>query len=746
MVMQQERERQKRNLINEYNRLNFLKKVGQNAYNNARSLYENRHNLTLGKPVQPNALTSNASTNTIANYASPNMSATPTITNPATANLATEFGGAATPTLSNATTGTTLANFGTQGATALNGGALASSSPLTTAIASEASGAGLGSAGAGLGALGTEAATTAGAGTLAGAGTATAGTGAAMGGAGAAGAAGAGAGTAALGALGPIGAILAGGALIYNMINGAKKKKEQEAMEIDQKAMQQNEQIAQQGTNEAMQNLANDAQQNRQNANQGYVGQLPDIGNEALKQGLVQDVVNQAPETYSPQGTITGGASPIDNTGSTVNTEGLTSGIMNTPKESLANGLIEQIAGVGRGNDMLSDTPNATYNQVNPLYIDEYDGLSNTDLAMKAQNIYDEAINRIEPKHSASQTGINVEPLIVENSNNIVDNLSSNEAKDALKGNLMQNVKSGLNNFISGYKDNAEHGFLEGDLANGIKQNNGLGYRIGEVLGTGSRLMQNPYLQGAIAGIAYGKDKGDALYGLGKGWEWAQNRAKNNAYVDALRKAGLNIPNSVLGGIGATDAAALIKAQQAPYQNKYYNARSRSENVKAGFLPNGKPVKVSDVINAVRTPDDYKAGVDNGTIDPNEIVNTGVTQIYNTQGQVNNKATQLENAANGIPTEYSYNRHESFKHDPDSVKASENYLEGAKIKANAAKNGGKNGGNNPKQPTNNQPNTVKPITNNDREDGIVRKLKNKVKSLANKKAYVTPSGVNYRIV
>ena len=528
MVMQQERERQKRNLINEYNRLNFLKKVGQNAYNNARSLYENRHNLTLGNSVQPNALTSNASTNTIANYASPNMSATPTITNPATANLATEFGGATTPTLSNATTGTTLANFGTQGSTALNGGALASSSPLTTAIASEASGAGLGSAGAGLGALGTEAATT---GTLAGTGTATAGTGAVMGGAGAAGA-GAGAGTAALGALGPIGAILAGGALIYNMINGAKKKKEQEAMEMDQKAMQPNEQIAQQGTNQAMQNLANDAQQNRQEANQGYVGQLPDIGNEALKQGLVQDVVNQAPETYSPQGTLTGAAVPIiDNTPVQTGTVQTDVPVTDTVQTGADNkGLIDNLMGffgdAGKGFQENNSTRLNPENFKQDTYATQERGFMPTNQEVDAY----------------------------------ADELRKNKVKDDVINTFLAEGKNSGNKdiaeWVEAHKDqrNEDGSWRPTEVVKDVEHKKGLAYRIGEGLGTANRILSKPITQGLIATGAYMADGSSPMYALGKGVEYGSNKARSDAY---RRMVTGDDSASIFGGYSEKDLNAM---------------------------------------------------------------------------------------------------------------------------------------------------------------------------------------------
>lgn len=531
MVMQQQRERQKRNLMDEYNRLKFLKKVGQNTYNNARNLYENRNNLTFGKPIQPNTLTSNASTNTIANYASPNMQATPSITNPATTNLATEFGGATTPTLSNATTGTTLANFGTQGSTALNGGALASSSPLTTAIASEASGAGLGSAGAGLGALGTEAATTAGAGTLAGTGAATAGTGAALGGAGAAGAAGAGAGTAALGALGPIGAILAGGALIYNMINGAKKKKDYEAMQIAQKATQQNEQLAQEGTNQAMQNLANDAQQNRQNANQGLVGDLYNsVTNPALKDMALNNLTNPQPVEQVP---VKGSAaSPI---------------IEETPMQT---GAIQ------------TDVPATDTVQT---------GADNSGLINNLMGFFSDAgkgfqennSTRLSPENFGQDTYTTQERGFMPTNQEVnayADELRKNNVKDdVINAFLTEGKNSGnkdIAEWVDAHRDQMDENgkWKPTETVQDVEHKKGLAYRIGEGLGTANRILSNPITQGLIATGAYMADGSSPMYALGKGVEYGSNKARSDAY---RRMVTGDDSASIFGGYSEKDLNAM---------------------------------------------------------------------------------------------------------------------------------------------------------------------------------------------
>lgn len=120
---------------------------------------------------------------------------------------------------------------------------------------------------------------------------------------------------------------------------------------------------------------------------------------------------------------------------------------------------------------------------------------------------------------------------------NPVPQEASVDEKKTLKDLIMQNIGDSLGGFAEGYRENRNNGFNPDNLVN-RKMADGSDKtflnRAGEAVGTLNRLATNPLLQGGLAGLAYGIDKGDALYGLGKGVEWAGNKAKSNMYADKM--------------------------------------------------------------------------------------------------------------------------------------------------------------------------------------------------------------------
>ena len=138
---------------------------------------------------------------------------------------------------------------------------------------------------------------------------------------------------------------------------------------------------------------------------------------------------------------------------------------------------------------------------------------------------------------------------------NPVPQEASVDEKQTLKDLIMQNIGDSLGGFAEGYRENRNNGFTPDNLVN-RKMADGsdktILNRAGEALGTLNRLATNPLVQGGLAGIAYGIDKGDALYGLGKGVEWAGNKAKSNMYAKELGQQ-----PTVLGNITADDYKAM---------------------------------------------------------------------------------------------------------------------------------------------------------------------------------------------
>lgn len=99
--------------------------------------------------------------------------------------------------------------------------------------------------------------------------------------------------------------------------------------------------------------------------------------------------------------------------------------------------------------------------------------------------------------------------------------------------------------------------------------------RVGRAAGIVESILANPYVQGTVAGIAYGKDKGDALYGLGQGWNWAQNKAKSDTYAKAM-----GMRPSVLGGVSTDDYKAKATIENAIARTNAYasNVNDQIEN------------------------------------------------------------------------------------------------------------------------------------------------------------------------
>ena len=114
-------------------------------------------------------------------------------------------------------------------------------------------------------------------------------------------------------------------------------------------------------------------------------------------------------------------------------------------------------------------------------------------------------------------------------------------SKDTIIANMMKNIRGGLNNFAEGYKDNAYTSFSEGDLAQGLTTGAAANVkpktflnRVGEAVGTGSRLIANPALQGLVAGTVKGINSGDFGTGLEYGVNWAANKAKSDNYYKRM--------------------------------------------------------------------------------------------------------------------------------------------------------------------------------------------------------------------
>ena len=124
--------------------------------------------------------------------------------------------------------------------------------------------------------------------------------------------------------------------------------------------------------------------------------------------------------------------------------------------------------------------------------------------------------------------------------------------KQSLLSMLGQKVGDFANNFSEGYDDNLTNGFKQGDLYNNtIGQNQGIdtsgvvggaaptnkktiGQRLGEVAGTGTRIMSNPWTHAAIAGLVSKAAGGDIDDMAKAAFDYGTKKAQSNYYQNII--------------------------------------------------------------------------------------------------------------------------------------------------------------------------------------------------------------------
>ena len=130
------------------------------------------------------------------------------------------------------------------------------------------------------------------------------------------------------------------------------------------------------------------------------------------------------------------------------------------------------------------------------------------------------------------------------------NNASQKQSIMNLFKSLGNTVSNGVRDFSEGYQDNSQHGFMEGDLYNGLANNEvtpsqtddgtvtggaselkkTLMNRVGELAGTGARVMANPWTQAGIAALATKATGGDWADALNNAYSYGTAKATSNYY------------------------------------------------------------------------------------------------------------------------------------------------------------------------------------------------------------------------
>lgn len=170
---------------------------------------------------------------------------------------------------------------------------------------------------------------------------------------------------------------------------------------------------------------------------------------------------------------------------------------------------------------------------------------------------------------------------------NVPTQIGGIEENKEVKSGILNNLLNGIRDFSQGYQENRTQGFSPENLEPNDKKNRMT--RLGEVFGTGARMMQNPLMQGLVAGGLSTAFTGDPLYGLGQGYKFANNRQMSNIYQKALKDRGIEVSPNTFGNVEREDFDSIMTPIYKQWENElrktYYDTLA---DYRAGMLGNAE--------------------------------------------------------------------------------------------------------------------------------------------------------------
>jgi len=199
-----------------------------------------------------------------------------------------------------------------------------------------------------------------------------------------------------------------------------------------------------------------------------------------------------------------------------------------------------------------------------------------------------------------------------------------------VKRGIFDKLADGLGDFLTGYKDNRENGFDPNNLR--PVDNKGFMQRMGEGVGTVTRMAQNPIAQGLVAGGLSTALTGNPLYGLGMANKFANNKMNSDLYKQILKNQGVTLNNN--GVITADDMSKILTA------NKYQK----------GFMTR-KEYDRMRLENGLISVDEYNQSLSAPDYNPDEMINiSGLETVSkagrNLQQNKNDKSSNYYRAKN----------------------------------------------------------------------------------------------------
>lgn len=272
---------------------------------------------------------------------------------------------------------------------------------------------------------------------------------------------------------------------------------------------------------------------------------------------------------------------------------------------------------LGNQNEMLQD--NVMQNQQTPQddYLTQYGG--------DTKDLIDSYIQSNMPEGNVLENTID---SYINNSAPAADNQQTDEQ---MKQGVFDKLANGLGDFLTGYKENRENGFDPNNLR--PVDNKGFMQRMGEGVGTLTRMAHNPVAQGLIAGGLSTALTGNPLYGLGMANKFANNKMNSDLYQQILKNQGVNF-NNYNGVITSDDMSKILAA------NKYQRGFMTRKDYDRMRLENG-----------LISVDEYNQGMSAPDYNPDEMVNlSGLETVSkagrNMQQNKNDKSANYYRAKN----------------------------------------------------------------------------------------------------
>ena len=201
--------------------------------------------------------------------------------------------------------------------------------------------------------------------------------------------------------------------------------------------------------------------------------------------------------------------------------------------------------------------------------------------SIKIGNFYNDKISPMKEKFISGLFGKLVNPSI-ENENNVeYDNYGNTQLNTAIG--TPRRTGGFFNDFANGAKENYNNGFQISNLLNDFGKNKGVGYRLGEGLGTIGRIAQSPLGRAAITAGLVGLTGGSALQALtfggmaGAGNQY--NILRDKMYRNELSNQGIDTSN-LKGYVNDNTFNKVLEAKRlqdnAEFKRMYYEAQQKN--------------------------------------------------------------------------------------------------------------------------------------------------------------------------